>query len=372
MATVFKRPTSCFYFACYRDRQGRQVRKTTKLTDKAAAMRVALEMEAVEKMAKEGTAAIANFQKMVNDVAVAVAGSGIPSPTVETYLEEWYASAARRCSKRTLYRYRHQITDFLRFLGPVGKQPLRTILPVHIEGYMHRLLDSGVAPTTAILHVKCLANAFGRAVKFGYIDRSPVAPVQLPKSSSSEREIFNLAEVEMLVKAANETDWQTAILIGAYTGARLGDCVSLTWDNVDAEGGFLRFVQKKTGRKVLVPLHPRLVAHLHHLSAHRASGPLTPSLVNRPSGGNRGLSNCFKRIVVWAGLDVMEIQGKGRNKFSKRTFHSLRHGFTSALANAGVSQELRMKLTGHSQPGVHQKYTHIGTDPLKEAIGKIG
>jgi hypothetical protein len=53
MATVFKRPSSRFWNACYRDREGHLKRPSTKLTDKAAALRLATEWEKVERMAKE-------------------------------------------------------------------------------------------------------------------------------------------------------------------------------------------------------------------------------------------------------------------------------------------------------------------------------
>ena len=43
---------------------------------------------------------------------------------------------------------------------------------------------------------------------------------------------------------------------------------------------------------------------------------------------------------------------------SKRTFRALRHSFTSALANAEVAPELRMKLTGLSSEAIHRGYTH--------------
>jgi integrase len=49
----------------------------------------------------------------------------------------------------------------------------------------------------------------------------------------------------------------------------------------------------------------------------------------------------------------------------------LRHSFNSALANAGVSQELRMKLTGHSTAAVNTRYTHHELAPLREAVGRV-
>jgi integrase len=56
--------------------------------------------------------------------------------------------------------------------------------------------------------------------------------------------------------------------------------------------------------------------------------------------------------------------------FSKRSFHALRHSFTSAPANQNVSSELRMKLTGHSTEGEHKKYTHHEMDNLRAAVEK--
>ena len=38
------------------------------------------------------------------------------------------------------------------------------------------------------------------------------------------------------------------------------------------------------------------------------------------------------------------------------TFHSLRHSFNSAMANAGVSQEIRMKLIGHVSAEMNKGY----------------
>lgn len=67
----------------------------------------------------------------------------------------------------------------------------------------------------------------------------------------------------------------------------------------------------------------------------------------------------------------MVIPRKGRRTFARHTFHSLRHGFISALANSGVSSEIRMKLTGHASSQIHQRYTHLNEEPLKEAMQKI-
>ena len=42
--------------------------------------------------------------------------------------------------------------------------------------------------------------------------------------------------------------------------------------------------------------------------------------------------------------------------------------FNSTLANAGVSNEVRMKLTGHKSPEMNDRYTHLQMETLKSAM----
>jgi len=45
--------------------------------------------------------------------------------------------------------------------------------------------------------------------------------------------------------------------------------------------------------------------------------------------------------------------------------------FSSALANAGVSADLRMRLTGHKSLAVDQRYSHVELEPLRKAISVL-
>jgi hypothetical protein len=42
-----------------------------------------------------------------------------------------------------------------------------------------------------------------------------------------------------------------------------------------------------------------------------------------------------------------------------------------ALANLGVSADVRMKLVGHQSIDVHQRYTHVELAPLQAAIAAL-
>ena len=183
--------------------------------------------------------------------------------------------------------------------------------------------------------------------------------------------MFSNEDVQRILDAATSVEWQTLILLGYFVGARLSDCVHMKWENVRPEEGVLIYHQRKTGKKVIVPLHYHIIEHLRYLAKFGTDGFLCPTLANKGPGGKHGLSESFKRIVKKAGVDLMIVQGAGTRKFTKRTFHSLRHSFNSALANAGVSEEVRMKLTGHSSRAVNTQYTHLQVATLKTAMSSL-
>jgi integrase len=86
------------------------------------------------------------------------------------------------------------------------------------------------------------------------------------------------------------------------------------------------------------------------------------------------LSEAFKRIMIKAGI-VIEKRlesagglGRGRNKLS---FHSFRHSLNSAMANAGVPQEIRQKLLGHRDADTNKLYTHLDFPALQAAVDAI-
>ena len=133
--------------------------------------------------------------------------------------------------------------------------------------------------------------------------------------------------------------------------------------------GLISYRASKTKSVVEIPMHPKLQAHLESMAGDSA-GTISPTLARQKIPGRSGLSRQFMEIMRAAGIDPGKVDGKNRT-FSKLSFHSLRHGFVSAMANAGIAPELRQKLAGHSSGGSHRKYTHLELWPLREAIGKI-
>jgi integrase len=150
----------------------------------------------------------------------------------------------------------------------------------------------------------------------------------------------------------------------------------LRWDNVDLEKKIISFWAAKTDQSaaqaITIAIHPELEHHLLPLAdSDDPKGFLFPSLTGKRSPV---LSADFKEIMANAGVDAgvarEKLGVKGRT-ISARSYHSLRHSFTSALANAGVSSELRRKLTGHSTEESHKTYTHFELETIRQAVAAI-
>jgi integrase len=160
------------------------------------------------------------------------------------------------------------------------------------------------------------------------------------------------------------------------TGARLQDVANLTWDAVDLPDKIVTYRARKTGKRVAVPIHPELEGYLLGLLApDNGKAHLFPKLAGRRTGGRSGLSMTFSRIMARANIAsvVVYARKKGSQGRTVRTltFHSLRHSFNSALANAGIAQEVRQKLAGHACAEMNTIYTHHELEPLRAAVARI-
>jgi integrase len=179
-----------------------------------------------------------------------------------------------------------------------------------------------------------------------------------------------------------DKEWKGVILLGIYCGLRIGDAATLRWKDVDLDENWIFLTPEKTRRlekKVRIHIHPEL--HDHFMSLDVSDNPeafLQPNLAEKQVGGKSGLSLAFSRLVAKAGIKSRLLRPHKttenptrRHKVRSLTFHSLRHTANSWLANEGVSEELRMKILGHSDKTIHAKYTHHDEKALREAIAKL-
>ena len=372
MASVHQRPKSPYWHASYLGPDGRWILRSTKQGTRQAALAVAMEYERAAKLARRGDLTEAQAREVLKDIMKrADMGETLQGVTIKKHFQDWLESKRARKSKSTGERYGVAVDDFLETLGKRATKPLTSLTAADVERFLNHRIGKKLAPATLILDVKIIGGALNAARRQGLIPTNPAEAVELPEAVGMERGTFTPAEVKLLVNTA-EGEWKLLIMLAFFTGARLSDCCRMQWDGVDLTAETLTYTQAKTGAKVTVPLHPDLLARLNKLAgSDKPDVFIMPLLAAQRTSGRRGLSETFKKILRKAAVDSQTVEGKGNQMFSKRSFHALRHSFTSALANQNVASELRMKLTGHSSEGEHRKYTHHELDNLRAAVKKI-
>jgi integrase len=395
MATLTKdsHERSPYWICCYTAADGRRLKKSTKQTDRTKALEVCLALERAEGMAAQGTLTETRARELIGEVLERTSGDSLPFYTTEGWLRDWLRGKEVSKSKNTHLKYSHTIESFIKGVGGRARLNIAAITPKDIESFRDAQIASGKHPNTVRYLVKQLRIPFNAARRQGIITHNPAESVELPGKAKNEdgaeatRDVFAPKQVRALMNAAvirergkpvfdAGEEWRGAILYAYFTGARLQDVANVTWSAIELPAKTITYRAKKTGKLVTIPIHPELENYLLELAAPDSGKAFVfPKLAGRGTGGRSGLSMTFSRIMARAHVagEVMHKPKKGGRGRTVRTltFHSLRHSFNSAMANAGVSQEVRMKLTGHVSAEMNKGYTHHELEPLRAAVRAI-
>ena len=169
MASIFKKPRSPFWFAAYRDAEGRRRQKTTKAKDRGKAIDMARAWERLAASGRNRTLTEAVARAVVSQLVEQSTGTPLHFHTCRAWLEEWIAGKQGTASDGTLTRYKQVIADFLAFLGPRAELSLAAISPADVRAYRDKLSTEGRAPSTVNLQIKKVLNVpFTAAQRLGY------------------------------------------------------------------------------------------------------------------------------------------------------------------------------------------------------------
>jgi integrase len=370
MPSLWKRDKSPYWVCCYTNANGQRLKKSTKQRDRKKALEVCLAIERAENQAKNGTLTEQAAKKIIGEILERTTGEPLHNYKVQEWMNDWLDMKAQVRSGKTLARYRQVIRDFISSLANRANLALAHITPKDILTYRNSIIAANKTARTANLSVKVVSAAFNATLRQGYIPSNPANALESLPVNAEERATFTSAQVSKLVRVA-QGDWRAAILLGYYTGARLGDVANMQWSAIDWRNKLIRFTPSKTKKPVTIPLHRQLERELLKKPGI-GKAFLFPSLAEKGTGGKHGLSGRFAAIMDKAGVEGKITRSvAGGRAMSNLSFHSLRHSFNSAMANAGVTEEVRMKLAGHSTREVHAKYTHHELAPLRAAIAAI-
>jgi len=257
MASLQKKPHSKYWFACFRDLDGRQRRRSTGETNEKKARQIAQHYEQMAQRKLKPHKALETLSEIIREAY----GETVPTATVRKYSEDWLANKKPETTSGTYAAYQKSTAKALAFLGPDAERDIAEIRPAHIAGFRNSLAKK-VAPGTVNLDLGCIKMLFKAARRDGYILEDPAEFVKsVTREKQSRRRPFRVKEIQDLLLVA-DPEWQSLIKFGLYTGQRLSDIASLTWANLDLQKNQIRLVTRKTGKTMLLPIAAPLRSHI--------------------------------------------------------------------------------------------------------------
>ncbi len=266
--------------------------------------------------------------------------------------------------------------------------PLSEVKRKHCEDFLGELLQE-VAVGTVRTHKAHVTAAFNRAIQaemirvnhFSAIKMQDIENRYSPETKGkdkTEKENFTEEEVQTILYSFPQP-WSDLAAVGYFTGGqRIGDCYSLTWEQVDFERGLIRIKTQKTARNQVCPLLPELRRRLEArrtLTTDKEEPYVFPELVRIAERSKGRVSTDFTSLLRLHGIlpeKYDQPKKKGRRKnVSPKSFHSLRHTTASFMQERGVSQAVSMDVVGHDSVAVHEAYTSTSLAARAEALSKL-
>ncbi|KFF31689.1 tyrosine-type recombinase/integrase [Bifidobacterium bombi] len=342
--------------------------------------------------AKDQRVAKARFETRKKEYERTGKTGGSHTPELRDWIDRWLNEIMRpQLKPRTLETYR-SIADSC--VNPaVGGVRLDKIGPQHF-----RLLEEYVTsddPTTGrrarsssmALHAyQLLSKALKDAVAEGLIDSNPADRTPRPRVTQQQVDILTPAQAARMIgmetDPMNQLMWRIAFLTGLRQGERLGitpseliqvddvTCLSINWQlqrikDADFPAGvehrdlggdeYLIRPKTKSGHR-LIPLTPELATALAAWVEECGAGPddlifTTNGRPISPMGDTRRWRQALER----AGLPRVRV-------------HSARHTMATMLTEAGVDEQTRILLMGHTKASTTAGYTHLNAHDLLGAV----
>lgn len=219
------------------------------------------------------------------------------------------------------------------------------------DEYMART-EEHLGPKTIYNICGYFSTSLNMAVQMGKIPYNPwnkLSRSEKPKNPGSKRDYLTIDEVKNLIATpCDHENVKRAYLFSCFCGLRLGDVMSLKWEDINMNGD--RWSVGIVASKNLKVLHIPLSAQ-----ARKWMPEKTDDLVF-PHFSSHELS---KRLQPWAAA-------AGISKTV--TFHTSRHTFATMLLTLGTDIYTVSKMLGHSSVKPTQIYAKIIDEAKDDAV----
>ncbi len=322
-------------------------------------------------------------QKM-QQAAVSLTNGTYQAPVKQTvggWMDEWLETYAIPTVKPlTAAAYAASIKNHIK--PAIGNIQLQAVRGSHIQKLYNGMKDNGLSAKTIKNTAAILHKAFSVALKQGMIALNPCDAADLPKGPAREITPLTDAQIPLFLEAIKEDPYCNAFALCLLAGLREGECLGLSWAQVDFEKGKIAVSQQLQKE--------RKAGGQYYILDSTKGGK--PRIIDPPpiafqylrAEKKRQLQNRLLAGVYWDNpLDLVFTESTGRN-IVPQTFHrhfkkiaaaigcpdarphDLRHTCATVAISSGANVKSVQSLLGHATASFTLNvYTHT-SDSMRE------
>lgn len=229
----------------------------------------------------------------------------------------------------------------------LASRSLASLKGSDFAAYRDKRLAAGLATNTVRLELALVSHLFKVAAQeWGVAVSNPVAAIRKPSGSMARTRRLEGDEESRLLAAcalSKNTHLLPLVVLALESAMRLGEMLSLTWDEVHLTSRSLGIRDTKNGEPRTVPLSKRALSVLPSKGIGRVFYNYPPH-----SDSIKNSWNAAKKAAAITGL----------------RFHDLRHEAVSRLFERGMHPLEVAAVSGHKTLGMLQRYTHLRVEDL--------
>jgi integrase len=322
-------------------------------------------------------------QKLLQEAAKGMALFTVDQ-TVGTFLDAWLEDTIKPNLRDKTYEHYRWCANHVK--AEIGDIQLRELTPQHIQRLHAKKRAEGYAPQSIKHFHRMLGKAMNDAVKWGLLARNVVSLVSTPRVPRSDMCALTIEQAQRFLAEASGNFLEALFVVAITTGARVGELLGLSWDDVDLQTGkvHIRRALGRRAKKGLVLVEPktersRRTIHLtslaidalkkHQLRQQQLKGYGEPgwnehNLVfcnhcGKPFDHSSMMKDYFHPLLVKVGLPSIR-------------FHDLRHTAATLMFQLDVHPKVVQEMLGHSSISVTlDTYSHAIPTMQAKAVERL-
>lgn len=331
-----------------------------------------------------------------------------PRLTVKTWADQWLPRQQEKVRPASFTADRAAVRQWI--IPTIGRRRLVELTPADIRRVTDTVIEKRKRSTALRVHSTML-TMLKAASQEGHRVPGPIFQMDPPRQEKSDRTDVSIPEALRLLQTAADDPFRSRWVAALLQGMRQGECLGLTWDDVDLDAGTLTIqwqLQPLTSehgcggtcgktrggscpdRRFRVPVgfeHQQIDGRWHLVRPKTRAGVRTIPLVPWMHAALvQWRQIAPESRLVWSDRDgrprtprddlaawhALQDEAGVRHPSGRHYhLHEARHSTASILVAMGVDTAVIIAIMGHASVLSTRTYTHVRPAQIREALDGV-